>query len=70
MKYIKNGTIQLDGTIRECDLEEKLLKALEIIIDKKVNVSLLQYYKNPKRYNQLFEPLTQQEFDLIKEIMK
>lgn len=33
MKYIKNGKLVLDGTIKECDLEEKCLKALEIIVD-------------------------------------
>ena len=30
MKYLKNGKIKLDGTIRECDLEEKLLNPSEI----------------------------------------
>lgn len=33
MKYIKNGKLVLDGTIRECDLQDKLNKALEIIVD-------------------------------------
>ena len=42
MRYIENGKIKLDGTIRECDLEEMLLKALEIIVDKKVDINLLQ----------------------------
>lgn len=42
MKYIKNGKLVLNGTMMACELEEKLLRALEIIIDKDVNISDLR----------------------------
>ena len=79
MKYIKNGKVILDGTIKECDLEEKLLKALEIIIDKKVNVDWLWYcfeiysdidglfYYNQTRGDN-DDDLSKEEYQLIKEI--
>lgn len=71
MKYIKNGKVVLDGTIKECDLEEKLLRALEIIIDKepdlmiiKTKDTLYDYFL----YTRTGCMLTQNEFDLLREI--
>ena len=71
MKYIKNGKVVLDGTIKECDLEEKLLRALEIIVDKHPDLlvvetknTLYEYFL----YARIGKMLTQKEFDLLKEI--
>ena len=71
MKYIKNGKVVLDGTIKECDLEEKLLRALEIIVDKEPDLmiittkdTLYDYFL----YARTGRMLTQTEFDLLKEI--
>ena len=79
MKYIKNGKVVLDGTIKECDLEEKLLRVLEIIVDKKVNIDWLWYcfeifndndgiiaYNDTRGDND--DNLTENEYKLIKEI--
>ena len=74
MRYIKNGTIQLDGTIRECDLEEKLFRALEIIIDKKVDlfaISILGLgeYNSLMEYQQRKQDMLMiSEYRAIKEI--
>ena len=73
MTYIKNGKIVLDGTIKECDLEEKLLRALEIIVDKEVNIHCLIYSNTLKEYNDTFikqYKLTQEQYDSLKEIIK
>ena len=74
MKYIKNGKLVLDGTIRECDLQDKLNKALEIIIDKKVHIERIETTKNAQEYNRTYllgiiELISQKEFDLLKEII-
>lgn len=51
----------------------KRLKALEIIKDKKVNVGLLSRCVTGERYNKgiCYEPrhLTQEEYDLLREIL-
>jgi hypothetical protein len=60
------------------DIIEKALKALEIIKKKKVDTYLLALTKNVNQYNRLFEEhlislcrlLTQEEFDLLKEVLK
>ena len=54
MKYIKNGKVVLDGTMKECDLEEKLLNALEIIVDKKVDLFAISVL-GLGEYNSLME---------------
>ena len=63
-------------TLRESPLEtSKKLKALEIIKSKKVNVMLFITIKHMgvKRYNECFDAeehqLTQQEYDLLKEVL-
>lgn len=63
------------------DIIEKSLKALEIIKEKKVNISLLlnstcltnynEYVIRSKAsINSLCELLTQEEYDLLKEVLK
>ena len=76
MKYIKNGKLVLDGTIRECDLQEKLNKALEIIIEKGMTWSIdWQPYEQDNDYrawdNELYGSikLTKEEYELLKEII-
>lgn len=34
MKYIKNGKLQLDGSMKEYEIQEKINLALETIVDK------------------------------------
>ena len=80
MKYIKNGKVVLDGTIKECDLEEKLLKALEIIVDKRVNLLEISTSANYETYREFFNKwnwygeydefvITEKEYELLKEIL-
>ena len=51
----------------------KKLKALEIIKEKRVNVQELYYSDNVEEYNEHIshseKPLTQAEFDLLKEVL-
>lgn len=76
MKYIKNGKVVLDGTIKECDLEEKLLRALEIIVDKRVDlfpISILSLgeYNSLMEYQQRKQDVLMiSEYRTIKEITK
>ena len=55
------------------ELIEKELKALEIIKNKRVDVSLLHTTKNYQEYNfcvfQKERALTQDEYDLLKEVL-
>ena len=74
MKYIKNGKLVLNGTIRECDLQDKLNKALEIITEKQVDVLMIKLTcRTVDEYNHLIQPkwrtLIQEEYDLLKEIL-
>lgn len=71
MKYIKNGKVMLDGTIKECDLEEKLLRALEIIVDKQVNIEYIKccdIYEQYKVICSYWNEITRADFNLLKEI--
>ena len=67
--------------IEKCDIIEKELKALEIIKEKKVNVSLLFNTKNHWDYNdyicraQIYlqsnsKCITQEEYNLLKEVLE
>lgn len=86
MKYIKNGKVVLTGEYRKCDLEETLLRALEIIVEKRVDINLfmlcyeaqketknangLKYY-NQNQCSALYDgKLTQEEYELLKEILQ
>ena len=72
MKYIKNGKLVLDGTIRECDLQDKLNKALEIIVDKLVDIAWLRKSKNCAWYNRgvgFNQRLKRTQYELVKEII-
>ena len=66
MKYIKNGKIILDGTIRECDLQDKLNKALEIIVDSGLYIAFGDYLALGGTYVKL----SKEECDLLKEILQ
>lgn len=52
---------------------EKAIKALEIIKNKKVNIDILKQVDNVELYNKcihyLDRQLTQEEFDLLKEVL-
>ncbi len=52
---------------------EKKLKALEIIKEKGIDVDALKYHKDLEHYNfslrGRYESLTQEEFDLLKEVL-
>ena len=65
--YLKNG----EKT--DYKVIEKSLKALEIIKEKGVNVGLLSRCANAERYNKgmCYESryLTQEEYDLLKEVL-
>ena len=73
MKYLKNGNIVLDGTIKESDLETRLLKALEIIIDKSVEIGWLRLNQDVDDYNRLVRfatgRLTHQEYELLRGLL-
>ena len=66
MKYIKNGKIVLDGTIRECDLQDKLNKALEIIVDSGLYIAFGDYLALGGTYVKL----SKEECGLLKEILQ
>lgn len=42
MKKIKNGKLVLDGTITQNELQDKVNKAFEIVIEKNVNMLFLK----------------------------
>lgn len=57
----------------ECRTIEKSLKALEIIKKKTVDIWLIQNKKTLKQYNSMVDEsrqLTQEEFDLLKEVLE
>lgn len=75
MRYIKNGKVVLDGTTRECDLEEKLLRALEIILSIiKLKVEernneywlFIDYENRPKEFGWR---ITKEVYELLKEVL-
>lgn len=50
---------------------EKELKALEIIKDRKMDLSSFHNYTSANHYNLYHEyPITQEEYDLLKEVLK
>lgn len=73
MRYIKNGKVVLDGTMTEQELEDKLFATLEVIINKKVNIALIEMSHNVSYYNfwkkSYAQKLLKKEFKAIKEIM-
>lgn len=74
MELIKNGKLVLNGTLTEQETENLLFQALEIIVNKKVNVKALVKSKNVLCYNMWTsneeEELTQKEYDLLKGVCK
>ena len=71
MKMIKNGKIVLDGTLKEEDLEHLLLRALEIVVDKNVDVWILKHTNTYSEYNDMRNPenhLSEMQFNIVKEI--
>jgi len=56
----------------ECyDTAEEGLRAVTIIIDKRVNMDLVHYSKTLEEYNSYYHrKLTQEEFDFLKRILK
>lgn len=74
MELIKNGKLVLNGTLTEQETENLLFQALEIIVNKKVNIKALVKSKNVLCYNMWTsneeEELTQKEYDLLKGVCK
>ena len=74
MELIKNGKLVLNGTLTEQETENLLFQAVEIIVNKKVNVKALVKSKNVLCYNMWTsneeEELTQKEYDLLKGVCK
>lgn len=75
MKWIKNGKLVLNGTKNEEELQDWLNKGLELIIDKKVDIDILQLTYNVNDYNRNrtcvasdMGFLTKEEFEFLKEI--
>ena len=61
---------------KECIIVEKALKALEVLKKKNVNVKLIKTLESLEEYNNMhadlrskFPELTQDEFDLLKEVL-
>ena len=85
LERLKNHTISYVGSdykvstdsreeqIKDLELIEKELKALEIIKEKEVNVFIFLHSGDLETYNNMVEDnrkLTQEEFDLLKEVLK
>lgn len=84
MKKIKNGKLVLDGTITQNELQDKVNKAFEIVVEKNVNILFLRCVivscKNNTIRKQVIEynncctnpkrnKLTEEEYKLLKEII-
>lgn len=80
MKKIKDGKLVLDGTITQNELQDKVNKAFEIVVDKDVNTGFLLKCKSVDEYNDMCDYiarndgmyvacLTPKEFDLLKEVL-
>ena len=83
MKKIKNGKLVLDGTITQNELQDKVNKAFEIVVDKnvdtfflKVVISSCKVYsieRQVREYNECCNNpknhLTEEEYKLLKEII-
>ena len=61
------------GDTEQCEIIEKELKALEIIRKKKVNCLYIAVCKSVNEYNNIIpcenDELTQEEYDLLKEVL-
>ena len=77
-KRVRESAENADGDaavyeIGDCDIVEKELKALEIIKEKEVNVYDFKEYESKYEYNkhtkEEFQELTQEEYDLLKEVL-
>ena len=67
-----NKEKERDIKISKCEYEmlKKKTKALEIIKNKKVNVKWLLNSNSYEEYNKWYDiPLTQEEYDLLKEVL-
>ena len=72
MKAIKNGKLVLDGTLTEYELEHMMFKALEIIVDKNVDIWIVKHTNTYSEYNDMRtieNQLSELQFNLIKEIV-
>lgn len=65
---------QAEQFIKECEMVEKHFKVLDIIKRKYVSIFQLSCCKNVNEYNDLkfivSEKLTEEEFNLLKEVLK
>ena len=71
MKLVSNGKIVLNGTYTEEDMEYLLLKGLEIIVDKQVDLYLLKHSDSVQEYNDMRKEefkLTTLQYEVVKEI--
>ena len=74
LKSVRGGfqEMQKNSIDREYKTIEKELKAFEIIKNKRVDISTLEVCGNANTYNQakeFGEDLTQEEYDLLKEVL-
>lgn len=83
MKKIKNGKLVLDGTITQNELQDKVNKAFEIVVEKNVNLIFLKVVissckvysikRQVEQYNNCYtnpnNHLTEEEYKLLKEII-
>lgn len=76
-KYLKEQYENLDRDFNSCHLDyenvkgenEKLKKAIDIIKNKDVDIDLLISSNCLDEYNYQYLPLTQQEYELLKEVL-
>lgn len=83
MKKIKDGKLVLDGTITQNELQDKINKAFEIVVEKNVNILFLKVVissckvysveRQVREYNECCNNpknhLTEEEYKLLKEII-
>lgn len=73
MNKIKNGKIVLNGTLKEEDMEYMLLRCLEIIVDKEIDIYLIKHSDSVETYNDMRNEehkLTHYQFVMVKEIVE
>lgn len=83
LEALDSIALKVTGFASKIDQEEAIgefhtirtaLKALEIIITKRVNIVIWDNYKSVEHYNSLCSPnnhkLTQEEYNLINEVIK
>ena len=75
MEYIKGGKLVLNGKYNEQELEDMLLKALELIVNKRVDffeevIKMQDYEDYTSNYSYLEDRffLSESEWNLLKEI--